>query len=333
MKQYTIETPDGYKAVETKVDNGILIRFVEEEKYEPKEGDICALDFMCSEGVKKLIFCLKSINGRGSIAINYYFGINGGGDFGTGGRYGYHDKDTIRPATPEEQKQLFDALAKAGKMWNGDKKEIVDVPKKGDILKWTGINKFVGVFLGLDENFKGRARVFDPKREYPYRTSSCWIPYLVEPTESEKQECLANLKRLGKRIDENGDIVDVPKLLVPDNVHIWRSREDFGYDQLFIGFNEDKQLLGYNPKFKTWVVYPNHEGYDRVQCELVEVKREELKDGDLCFRTDRLNPNVFRSEITNYAIIDGECDVWIDKTPTKGRLSWGYWYKLIQING
>lgn len=127
MKQYTIETPDGYKAVETKVDNGILIRFVEEEKYEPKDGDICALDFKCFGGVKKLIFCLKSIRGRGCDSINYYFGINGGGDFGTGGYYGYQDKDIIRPATTEEQKQLFDALKEKGKKWNAEKKCIEDI--------------------------------------------------------------------------------------------------------------------------------------------------------------------------------------------------------------
>lgn len=253
MKQYTIETPDGYKAVETKVDNGILIRFVEEEKYEPKkekyepkEGDICALDFKSSRGVKKLIFCLKSIRGRGCDSINYYFGINGGGDFNTGGYYGYYDKDIFRPATPEEQKQLFDALAKAGKMWNSDKKEIVDVPK----------------------------------------------------------------------------------LLVPDNIHIWRSKEDFGYDQLFIGFNGDKQLLGYNPKFKTWVVYPNHDGYERAKCELVEVKREELKDGDLVCDVG------CGDDLRDYSILDSGVLVFsygrylnhtesIDKTK----------YKLIPLNG
>lgn len=277
MKQYTIETPDGFRAVETKVDNGILIRFVEEEKYEPKEGGICALDFMCSEGVKKLIFCLKNI-GRGSSAINYYFGIDGGGYFGTGGYYGYHDKDIIRPATPEEQKQLYDALAKEGKMWNSDKKEIVDIPKKGDILKWTGINKFVGVFLGQGGNFEVCARMFDPKREDPYSPNSCWIPYLVEPTESEKQECLADLKRLGKKIDENGDIVDV-KLLVPDHIEIYRDALGIIQgDGLHIG--RRNQLLYYNSDRNVWGVDPYYDWYKRVKCELVKCDLGDLKDGD-----------------------------------------------------
>lgn len=296
MKQYTIETPDGFRAVETKVDNGILIRFVEEEKYEPKEGDVCALDVMCSEGVKKLIFCLKNI-GRGSSAINYYFGINGGGDFDTGGDYGYHDGDTIRPATPEEQKQLFYALAKEGKMWNSDKKEIVDIPKKGDILKWTGINKFVGVFLGQGGNFEVCARMFDPKREDPYSPNSCWIPYLVEPTESEKEECLADLKRLGKRIDENGDIVDI-KLLVPDHIEIYRPITDFNDgDGLYIRSND--QLLYYNSRFHVWGICPLHDGYKRVKCELVKCNLKDLKAGDT-FLSEPSGLTGFGQSLYNY---------------------------------
>lgn len=36
----------------------------------------------------------------------------------------------LRPATYSEKQQLFDALAKEGKAWDSDKKQIVDLPKK-----------------------------------------------------------------------------------------------------------------------------------------------------------------------------------------------------------
>lgn len=44
----------------------------------------------------------------------------------------YCQKDvcTARPSTEEEQKQLFDALAKKGKAWDAEKKQIVDLTQK-----------------------------------------------------------------------------------------------------------------------------------------------------------------------------------------------------------
>lgn len=331
MKEIKIEAPKGKVIQQEETQDGLIIKFV--DKWAPKDGDV--VYFSDDRYTWVGIYSKKTNSDYYPFALYFSIGRSCESDeWELEYKWNCRESDDIfRPATPEEQKQLFDALAKDGKMWNSYKKEIVDAPKKGDILKWTGINKFVGVFLGMDGDFKGRARIFDPKREDPYTPNSCWIPYLVKPTESEKEECLADLKKLGKRIDENGDIVDIPKLLVPDNIHIFRAKDD-NTRPLFIGFNDDKQVLGYNKKRGCWIVLPCYPfKFERVQCELVEVKREELKDGDLCFRTDKLNPNVFRSEITNYAIIDGECDVWIDETPTKGRLSWGYWYKLIQING
>lgn len=44
----------------------------------------------------------------------------------------YCQKDvcTARPSTEEEQKQFFDALAKNGKAWDAEKKEVVDIKKE-----------------------------------------------------------------------------------------------------------------------------------------------------------------------------------------------------------
>lgn len=63
---------------------------------------------------------------------HYYVGFN----FDDDGRpiqifkdyYAYTDND--RPATDSEKQQLFSALAKEGKRWNPDTKQIEDLPKK-----------------------------------------------------------------------------------------------------------------------------------------------------------------------------------------------------------
>lgn len=53
----------------------------------------------------------------------------------------YSDDDWVdggiyRPATEEEKQQLFDALAKEGKRWNPDTKQIEDLPKKFKPMDW-----------------------------------------------------------------------------------------------------------------------------------------------------------------------------------------------------
>ena len=45
---------------------------------------------------------------------------------------GYWTCNVLRPATPEEIKQLDDALAKEGKKWDADKKALVDVVQNND---------------------------------------------------------------------------------------------------------------------------------------------------------------------------------------------------------
>ena len=51
-----------------------------------------------------------------------------------GYRRSFFKKDLckLRLATEEEKQQLFDALAKEGKRWDAEKKQIVDLPKKSE---------------------------------------------------------------------------------------------------------------------------------------------------------------------------------------------------------
>lgn len=132
MTQTIIETPYGFKAVQTEVENGILIRFVEEEKYEPKDGDIAY-----SEG---WIIIVKNINFQKKVYYHASITLED--------RKLLLPKDELvymgylseieRPATPEEQQILFDALSKEGKRWNSEKKCIEDIEQ--DILVPEEIN-------------------------------------------------------------------------------------------------------------------------------------------------------------------------------------------------
>ena len=49
--------------------------------------------------------------------------------------FGFIGNKTLRYATEEEKQQLFDALAKEGKAWDAEKKQIVDLKSKIDELK------------------------------------------------------------------------------------------------------------------------------------------------------------------------------------------------------
>lgn len=69
----------------------------------------------------------------------------------------------LRPATPEEVKQLDDALAKEGKKWDAEKKQLVDLPKyKPAIIgekaiAWDGEKKnaIIGVLAGKKDIWGG----------------------------------------------------------------------------------------------------------------------------------------------------------------------------------
>lgn len=83
----------------------------------------------------------------------------------------------IRLATEEEKQQLFSALAKEGKAWNAEKKEIVDLKPKFDELK-----PFDKVLVRDSESDKWRANLFAYISEdgYYYCVYAFWvycIPY------------------------------------------------------------------------------------------------------------------------------------------------------------
>ena len=113
---------EGGRLVLTDIEQQII---EEKKKYEPQDGDICYAETKL--GTQKFII----IYNHRDWSLEY--GVKS-------------DKwrlvencswsySTIRPATDEEKKRLFDAMAKEGKRWNAEKKVVEDIPKPHEFRK------------------------------------------------------------------------------------------------------------------------------------------------------------------------------------------------------
>ncbi len=114
-QKFKIQVPDGCSA-KIEQQDGFLVVVFEQKKWEPKDGDIVAF-------------------GSSGIGIFKEFDPYGHTDYAT-----LTESDTyinqkawvnanIRPATDSEKQRLFDALAKKGKRWNAETKQIEDLPR------------------------------------------------------------------------------------------------------------------------------------------------------------------------------------------------------------
>ena len=109
---------------------------LEIEKYQPefKDGDVVVVDEIPFDLYSKCIFILKENLNTGEIKARAYVLYNVNKDcifFDT-----YVTKvieRNIHLATEEEKQQLFDALAKEGKAWDAEKKQIVDLKLKVEL--------------------------------------------------------------------------------------------------------------------------------------------------------------------------------------------------------
>lgn len=89
-----------------------------EKQLEFKDGDIVVYGksvAICRKICKHTLFPYVSIDETSRLLFNDNPNVS---------------PDECRFAKEEEKQQLFDALAKEGKVWNSDKKQIVDLPKK-----------------------------------------------------------------------------------------------------------------------------------------------------------------------------------------------------------
>lgn len=119
------------KCIEEKLGGKLNLETLEIDKQpEFKDGDILYAEE--DESHTDGIFILETVKGkRGHYAcliLHPYMVCNYS-------CFGFIGNKTLRYATEEEKQQLFDALAKEGKAWDAEKKQIVDLKSKIDELK------------------------------------------------------------------------------------------------------------------------------------------------------------------------------------------------------
>lgn len=135
MKEISMRIPDGAIKVTVEIgeDGTVVTRYEKpevnvEEKFQPKDGDI-----LYGNSLTENIVIYKGTNERGAIlsyaVMTTFLGVDKVSVFQTPSTgYGL-TKDYIRPATEAEKLRLFDALAKEGKRWNAEKKQIENLPR------------------------------------------------------------------------------------------------------------------------------------------------------------------------------------------------------------
>ena len=127
-KTYKIQLPRNKEAqnIRTNIKDGTIEVEVElKEKWEPKDGEIC---FVRTTNSYISVFKSKDRN-RIHTYIDFCVSCNLLIDTKDDCLCFTTDAEEFRPATDCEKQLLFDALAKEGKMWDAQKKAVVDLPK------------------------------------------------------------------------------------------------------------------------------------------------------------------------------------------------------------
>lgn len=139
---------------------------VEKTQPEFKDGDIVFMKGIKGGYYANCIFILRSEYKDGDERAFYYAFYNTDDKF-TIAEYGNTRVHySLRPATDSEKQQLFDALAKKGKTWDAEKKQIVDLKPKCEFKPFDKV-------LGRNEKDDvWEAELFSHYREesqYPFR--------------------------------------------------------------------------------------------------------------------------------------------------------------------
>ena len=145
------------KCIEEKLGGKLNRETLEIEKTQPefKDGDIVFMKGIKDRYFANCIFILRSEYKDGDERAFYYAFYNADDKFTTA-EYGYTRVHySLRPATDSEKQQLFDDLAKKGKTWNAEKKQIVDLKPKFDELK-----PFDNVLVRHQKTEEWRANIF-----------------------------------------------------------------------------------------------------------------------------------------------------------------------------
>ena len=123
-KTYKIQLPRNKEAqnIRTNIKDGTIEVEVElKEKWEPRDGEIC---YYCTKDAGWQFIIIYGDTRRPSALKAVKFGSKW--EYISHSTWKY---DLIRPAIDSEKQLLFDALAKEGKMWDAQKKAVVDLPR------------------------------------------------------------------------------------------------------------------------------------------------------------------------------------------------------------
>ena len=160
---FTLETEDAaqkyLKTIEEKLGGKLNRETLEVEKTQPefKDGDIVFMKGIKGGYYANCIFILRSEYKDGDERAFYYAFYNTDDKF-TIAEYGNTRVHySLRPATNSEKQQLFDALAKEGKRWDSEKKQIVSLKPK-----WTP-KPFDKVLVRDSKSSEWRANLFSYK--------------------------------------------------------------------------------------------------------------------------------------------------------------------------
>ena len=181
---YTLEDKDAAQTyintIEERLGGKLNLETLVVEKPQPefKDGDIVFMKGIKSKLFANCIFILRSEYKDGDERAFYYAFYNVDDKY-TLDEYGNTKVHySLRLATDSEKQQLFDALAKKGKAWDAEKKQIVDLKPKVDELK-----PFDKVLVRDSESDKWRANLFGyiDKDGYYHCVYANWaycIPYI-----------------------------------------------------------------------------------------------------------------------------------------------------------
>lgn len=98
------------------------------------------------------------------------------------------------------------------------------------------------------------------------------------------------------KLDNEITEVEFEDILVPESIEIYISlNKNFG-DNLWIAFNDEYQLLGFNSSTNQWIVSSELTDFSKASCKLIPCKREDLIAGD----TAVFIPKEFKDSFENH---------------------------------
>lgn len=148
-------TAYGYiREIENRCGGKLNLETLKIEKSKFKDGDIVFMKGIKGGYYANCIFILRSEYKDGDERAFYYAFYNTDDKF-TIAEYGNTRVHySLRPATDYEKQQLFDALAKKGKTWDAEKKQIVDLKPKVEL------KPFDNVLVRHQKTEEWRANIF-----------------------------------------------------------------------------------------------------------------------------------------------------------------------------